>query len=263
MTTRNTTLHNNSHLGAGGFAIIPLSEGSFTIDKTKIFVPFNLETDDLQQRPIGSLLVEVQPFVIVTDNDIYLIDTGLGFSINGQLQIHTNLINKGIQPSQVTKVLMSHLHKDHAGGISKRNSFGNYQLAFPNAKYYVQKKEFEYAMETGFPSFMTEEIGVLENNPQVVWLDDDGTIDGFITYQTTSAHSPFHQVFWFKKEGEILFFGGDDAPQLQQMRNRFVAKYDFDGKKCMLLRQQWWEEGQANDWTFLFYHDIKTPIYPV
>ena len=78
--------------------IIPLSEGSFTIDKTKIFVPFNLANDDLQQRPIGSLLVEVQPFVIVTDNDIYLIDTGLGFSVNRQLQIHENLISKGIQP---------------------------------------------------------------------------------------------------------------------------------------------------------------------
>ena len=242
--------------------IIPLSEGSFTIDKTKIFVPFNLDNDDLQQRPIGSLLVEVQPFVIVTDTDIYLIDTGLGFSVNGQLQIHQNLISKGIQPTDITKVLMSHLHKDHAGGISKQNNFGNYQLAFPNATYYVQKKEFEFAMETGFPSYMTEEIGVLDNNPQVVWLEGDGVIDGFITYKTTSGHSPFHQVFWFEKEGDILFFGGDDAPQLQQMKNRFVAKYDFDGKKCMQLRQQWWEEGQANDWTFLFYHDIKTPIYP-
>ncbi len=242
--------------------IIPLSEGSFTIDKTKIFVPFNLDNDDLQQRPIGSLLVEVQPFVIVTDSDIYLIDTGLGFSVNGQLQIHQNLRSKGIEPEKVTKVLMSHLHKDHAGGISKQNNFGNYQLAFPNATYYVQKKEFAFAIETGFPSYMTEKIDMLENNSQVVWLDGDGVIDGFITYKTTAAHSPFHQVFWFEKDGDILFFGGDDAPQLQQMKNKFVAKYDFDGKKCMQLRQQWWDEGLSNDWTFLFYHDIKTPIYP-
>ena len=42
--------------------IIPLSEGSFTIDRTKQFIPFNLEKDDLQQRPNGSLLVEVQPY---------------------------------------------------------------------------------------------------------------------------------------------------------------------------------------------------------
>ena len=72
--------------------IIPLSEGTFTIDKTKIFVPFELEQDDLQQRAVGSLLVEVQPFVVITNADVLLLDTGLGFSKNGQLQIHQNLI---------------------------------------------------------------------------------------------------------------------------------------------------------------------------
>jgi hypothetical protein len=35
-----------------------------------------------------------------------------------------------------------------------------------------------------------------------------------------------------------------------------------NGRKCMELRKQWWEEGQKNDWTFLFYHDIKQPIWP-
>ena len=42
--------------------IIPLTEGSFTVDKTKAFVPFDEQKDTLSQRPTGSLLVEVQPF---------------------------------------------------------------------------------------------------------------------------------------------------------------------------------------------------------
>lgn len=242
--------------------IIPLSEGSFTIDKTKIFVPFNLDEDDLQQRPVGSLLVEVQPFAIITNTDILLIDTGLGFSKDGGLQLHANLRSNGIEPEQVTKVLMSHLHKDHAGGLSKRDYVGNYHLSFPNAAYYVQRKEYAFAMETGFPSFMPEELSVLENNPQVIWLDGDGIIDGYIQHKITAAHSPYHQVFWIMEDGKKIFFGGDDAPQLQQMKNKFIAKYDFDGKKCMELRQKWWQQGQAEEWTFLFYHDIKSPVYP-
>jgi glyoxylase-like metal-dependent hydrolase (beta-lactamase superfamily II) len=241
--------------------IIPLSEGTFTIDKTKIFVPFDADSDDLQKRPIGSLLVEVQPFVIITSKDILLIDTGLGFTVNGELQIHANLKANGIQPEQITKVLMSHLHKDHAGGVSKKDRLGNFTLAFPNASYYVQKKEMNFAMDTGFPSFMTEEISALQDAANVVWLDGDGEIDNYISYHVTSAHSPFHQVFWIKEDNEILFFGGDDAPQLQQMKSKFVAKYDFDGKKCMQLRQEWWEKGRMDGWTFMFYHDIKTPVY--
>jgi hypothetical protein len=66
-------------------------------------------------------------------------------------------------------------------------------------------------------------------------------------------------VFWIKENNEIIFFGGDETPQLNQLKNRFVAKYDFDGKKAMELRQQWWQQGEQENWTFLFYHDVKNP----
>jgi glyoxylase-like metal-dependent hydrolase (beta-lactamase superfamily II) len=242
--------------------IIPLSEGAFTIDKTKLFVPFDMDADDLQQRPAGSLLVEVQPFALVGSEDILLLDTGLGFEKNGTLQIHQNLRNAGIDPSAVTKVLMSHLHKDHAGGVSIAGSGpGTRQLAFPNAKYYIQRKELEYAFEKGPSSYLTEELIALQDSPQVVFLDGDGVVDGYIKYEMTGAHCPYHQVFWIVDGGATIFFGGDVAPQLQQMKSRFVAKYDYDGKKCMELRQQWAQKGKEEGWVFLFYHDIKTPVY--
>ena len=86
-------------------------------------------------------------------------------------------------------------------------------------------------------------------------------IDGYISYHLTGAHSSFHQVFEIHDEDHIVFYGGDDAPQLQQMKHRFVAKYDFDGKKTMELRQQWWGKGEKEKWTFLFYHDVKNPVW--
>ncbi len=155
---------------------------------------------------------------------------------------------------------MTHLHKDHAGGVSKKDNFGHYHLAFPNATYYIQEQELAFALETGFPSYMPEELSVLQNNPQVELLNGNGEIDDYIDYEITAGHSRYHQVFWIKEGAEIIFFGGDDAPQLQQMKSKFVAKYDYDGKKCMQLRQQWWEESKEENWTFLFYHDIKAPV---
>jgi len=237
--------------------IIPLSEGAFTIDKTKQFVPFDLEKDDLQRRPVGSLLVEVQPFAVITPDDILVLDTGLGFEKDGVLQIHRNLLNAGIQPSEVTKVLLSHLHKDHAGGIGWKGA-----LSFPHATYYVQRRELEYAYEKGPTSYILDELEVLKGAPQVVLLDGDGVLDGYIKYEVTGAHCPYHQTFRIVDAGETVFFGGDVAPQLQQMKSRFVAKYDYDGRKAMELRQQWWRDGESAGWTFLFYHDVKTPTYP-
>ena len=241
--------------------IIPLSEGVFTIDKTKVFLPFALGQDEIQNRPAGSLLVEVQPFAVVSEKDVLLLDTGLGFMANGKLQIHQNLEENGINPSDVTKVLLTHLHKDHAGGVSIKDKLGHHTLAFPNATYYLPKDELDFAFETGFPSFMTDEVSILTNNEKAILLDEDGTIDGYIHYKTVGGHSPHHQVFWIKENAETIFFGGDVAPQLQQMKSKFVAKYDFDGRKSMELRQQWWQQGQQEHWTFLFYHDVKTPMY--
>jgi glyoxylase-like metal-dependent hydrolase (beta-lactamase superfamily II) len=246
--------------------IIPLSEGSYTIDKTKAFIPFNIDEDHLISRPIGSLLVEIQPFVIITANDVILLDTGLGHTDkDGTLQLHNNLKKAGINPAQVTKVLASHLHRDHAGGITMEDAQSQQRfISFPYATYYVQRREFEFGLEGGSSSYTPDHFALLDEFSRVDWLTEDkGQIDGYIRYQLTGAHSKFHQVFWIEENGENVFFGGDVAPQLYQMKSRFVAKYDYDGKKCMELRQQWWQEGAKENWRFLFYHDIKSPVYPV
>jgi glyoxylase-like metal-dependent hydrolase (beta-lactamase superfamily II) len=244
--------------------IIPLSEGSFTIDKTKVFLPFDVSLEALNSRPVGSLLVEIQPFVVITAKDVILLDTGLGYKdAQGNAQLHANLLKAGINPSQVTKVLMSHLHKDHAGGITIQGYHTEERfISFPYAQYYVQKREFDHALQVGTASYIVEDFQLLEAFSKVVWLDEDeGWIDEYIQFELTGGHSLYHQAFWIHEEGETAFYGGDVAPQLQQMKSRFVAKYDYDGKKCMELRQRWWLEGQAKHWNFLFYHDIQSPVW--
>ena len=249
----------SSFRGLGGMKIIPLSEGTFTIDKTKLFVPFDEDVHDLQQRPVGSLLVEIQPFLVITSKDILLLDTGLGFKKEGALQLHKNLTDAGFNPSDITKVLLTHLHKDHAGGVSMGED--QHQLSFPNALFYVQEKELNFSFEKGFPSFIPVELEVLKKSDRVILLkDNEGVIDDYIHYKITGAHSPYHQVFRITENDKTIFFGGDDAPQLQQMKHRFVAKYDYDGKKAMELRRQWWQQGHDENWTFLFYHDVKNPV---
>lgn len=239
--------------------IIPLSEGAFTIDKTKVFVPFDEEKDDLQARPTGSLLVEIQPFLVVTAADILLLDAGLGFEKEGELQLHANIRKAGYRPEDVTKVLMTHLHKDHAGGLCHRD---NIHLSFSNATYYIRKEELDFAMQNNSPSYMVEELQPLLLSPQLQLINrEEGRIDQYIHYKHTGGHSPHHQVFWIREREETVFFGGDVAPQMQQMKIRYKTKYDAEPEKAMQLRQEWWEQGRKEGWTFLFYHDIKMPFF--
>lgn len=241
--------------------IIPLSEGAFTIGKSKEFIPFDVAHDDLQQRSTGSLLVEIQPFVVVTQKDVLLLDTGLGFEKDGELQLHQLMKGAGIDPGSVTKVLMSHLHKDHVGGMGKNQPDGSRMATFPQAKYYVQQQELEYAFEKRSSGYAPESLAFLNSFPNLVKLMGNGKIGDHIRYELTGGHCPFHQVFHLEEDGQHFFFGGDVAPQLNQMKSRMVAKYDYDGRKCMELRQQWWEQGRQEGWTFMFYHDIKAAVF--
>lgn len=242
--------------------IFPLSEGVFTIGHDKQFVPFDLENDKLNERPTGSLLVEILPFLIKTSKDLIVFDTGLGFkNTDGVLQIHANIRDCGYEPGQVTKVLLSHLHKDHAGGVVYTDDNGSVKTTFPNAGYYIYRPEADYALKIGYPSYQPSELEPLLSSSQVQWLDgEEGMIDGYIKYTHSGAHCPEHIVFLLEDEGEKVFFGGDEAPQLKQMKMKYVAKYDFDGKKAMALREQYAEQGHNEGWEFLFYHDVKTPV---
>ena len=114
-------------------------------------------------------------------------------------------------------------------------------------------------MDNKTASYNKNDFEILSSSSQLTLLADNGTITNNISYELSGGHSPYHIVYWLKENGETIFFGGDEAPQHQQMKNRFMAKYDHDARKAMELRSQWWAQGKEEGWTFLFYHDIKNP----
>src|SRR5438552_5354192 len=117
--------------------VFPLSEGTYTVDDSKKFIPFDSSKDKLENRP-ASLIVDIVPFLAKTKNDLIIIDPGLGLeSENGDFQIHENIRHRGFSSDEVTIVLLSHLHKDHAGGICYGSNQA-YNLMFPKATYFCQ-----------------------------------------------------------------------------------------------------------------------------
>ena len=93
--------------------IFALGEGSYSVDATKKFIPFNPETDNPKDRP-ASLFIHVNPFLIKPKTDLIVLDTGLDFKdTRDELMLHQNIRHAGFDPDDVTLVLMSHLHYDH------------------------------------------------------------------------------------------------------------------------------------------------------
>ncbi|MDR6462150.1 MBL fold metallo-hydrolase [Chryseobacterium sediminis] len=238
--------------------IIPLKEGNFSASKTKDFTLLTEENFD----KVGGIKMSVQPFLIITENDYILLDAGIGWkNESGTTVISEILKRENIHPDQITRLLLSHLHKDHIEGAVTFTD-NDFEATFPNAQIYIQKREFDFAMENkGNPSFDFTILEQLIQLPNIIWMDEDqGQITDEISYEVVGGHTPFMQVFWIRENGETAFYGADDLPQASYLKYHVAYKSDFDGRKAMELRLKWEKEAKENHWKVLLYHDLERAV---
>ncbi len=239
-----------------------LYEGSYSVDNSKTFIPFDPAIHDPKDRP-ASLFIYVQPFLVETGNDLILMDTGLGFqNEQGELIIHENIRKAGYDPADVSLVLMSHLHFDHAGGMIN-HADNKLSLSFPNAEYVIQRGEWETAYSKPSKSYKTEIFDFVQRSGSVHFIEGSGQFNREIAFELTGGHCEYHQVFLIREDEETIFFGADILPEPEQLLRKFVAKYDFDGRKSMELRQEYGKRAAEEDWKCLFYHAKSRAIAKV
>lgn len=233
--------------------VFTLHEGSYSVAADKKFIPFDPQTDNPKDRP-GSLFINVQPFLIQFNDKLILLDTGLGYSNQeGKMILHENIRKAGFAPEDVDYVLMSHLHFDHAGGMVHNTDKGM-DLSFPDATYVIQRGEWEGAFTNSSSSYRTEIFDFLQRNAQLVFVDETGEFLPGVTHQLTGAHTPYHQVWLFDDGTDKVFFGGDVLPEPGELLRKFIAKYDYDGRKAMELREEFGKQAAQENWNCLFYH---------
>jgi len=233
--------------------VFTLHEGSYSVDSTKKFIPFDPVKDNPKDRP-ASLFIHVQPFLIKLGNQLILLDTGLGYSDeNGKLHLHTNIRKAGFDPQDVDLVLMSHLHFDHSGGMVHQVG-SKMELSFPNATYVVQRGEWETAFTSTSSSYHIEIFEFLQRNAQLSFVENSGQLTDQVSFELTGAHCPYHQVFLLDDGMDKVFFGGDVLPEPEELIRKFIAKYDFDGRKAMELRDEYGKKAAQEHWKCLFYH---------
>lgn len=232
--------------------------GNFKVNQQKQFsylLPNDESTD---------LKMAIQPFLIHTSDDCILIDTGFSFSDQDHPLINEALLAKNISPNDITKVLLSHLHKDHIEGLGFFSENGFVQM-FPNATIYIQKREYDYAIsQTESHSYNQELLQAIKKLPNIFWLNEDtGKITPNISFEVTGGHTAFHQVFWYKNEDNIYFFGGDNLPNRSYLKRPIAYKTDFDGKKAREYRKIWEQKAIDEEWIIMLYHDMRIPFLEI
>lgn len=201
------------------------STDGITPEDTKMLVGASKE--DLERFiPTGSVSGAVLVYVVRTEEGAVLVDTGFGRNIEAGLKA------LGLTPADIKKVLITHAHPDHIGGLTHDGA-----RAYPNARVLISAKDYEWSEKArdaiaaygdDFGTFEPSELGsdALAVAPGV------GAIAAY-------GHTPGHTMFTVESEGERLLIWGDitHVSQIQFPRPDVAVTYDSDRAQAIATRK--------------------------
>ena len=226
-----------------------------------------------EEVSLARLLLGFTCMVIREDNQVILIDTGIGekpledeiseYQIQLPRQLQPGLLALGIQPEAVDVVILTHLHWDHAGGSTVLDDSGKAVPAFPNATYIVQKSEWEWALsEEGRDSgsYHPDDFIPLQDAGQLQFVDGEEEVYPGIQVEWTGGHCPGHQVVWIEDGGDTALYPADIIPTPQFLTLDRVLSYDHAPNQLVAVKQELIRRAVDFGATVVFIHVPKRRI---
>ena len=175
-----------------------------------------------------------------------------------------DLRRKGVEPGEVTDVVLTHLHFDHAGGMID----GSGDLVFPNATHWVQGKHLRWAKdptERDRRSFRRDILRAIESDAcdlQVV--DGNRTILPGVDVLPVHGHTPGQQlVLVGDHEGDRILHAGDLVPYASQVHLPWIMAFDLNPLLTLQEKKDTLSRAVFEEWVLLFEHDENIPAATV
>lgn len=205
------------------------------------------------------------------DRDLTLVDTGCGSTFSPREQeifafapgytLPEVLAAAGFTPDQVTRVVLTHLHFDHAGGALELVD-GSLRPAFPRAAYLAQRGEWNDALQ-GYSimksSYRPESLRPLEASGQLHLLDGDTDLDGQLGTLVTGGHTAHHQAVVLRAGGHTLVYPGELVPTRAHLRLHWNMAYDMFPYQTLTRKQAFLAQALAEGWLIAWDHDPGLP----
>jgi len=201
-------------------------------------------------QPGGQIALSLQPLLVRDGDRIVLIDTGAAGEMGTQGKLMASLKATGVEPGQVTDILISHYHGDHIGGLMGADGT---TPTFANARYMTGATEHNYwsgAANEGFDK------NVKPLNDKITFLDTNGSVTTGITGMDAFGHSPGHMVYHVESDGQRLMITADTANHYvwSLQKPDWDVRFDADKPAAAAVRKQVFGQIAADRIPFIGYH---------
>lgn len=245
-----------------------LSGGLTNLDGGSMFgvVPKMVWSKKYPANESNQIAMSTDPILIQVDGKNLLIDTGVGFNkmderqlrnngVKAQSQLEDSLAMLGLLTDDIHYVLMTHMHADHASGLTRRE---NDQLVstFPNAKIHLSAIEWD---EVRNPNIRSRNTYWKEN-----WEAIQGQVETFegelevlpgVRMIHTGGHSEGHSIIKLEQNGETIIHMADIMPTHAHQNPLWVLAFDDYPMTSVFAKEKIMKEALANGHSFIFYHD--------
>ncbi|PLX31209.1 MAG: MBL fold metallo-hydrolase [Ignavibacteria bacterium] len=256
----------------GRFELAAVHSGTFRLDGGAMFgvVPRNLWQKSNPPDEKNRIDMRMRTLLIRDGDQLILIDTGVGkknhpkfqdifaiefarYSLADQLQL------LGIAPEEVTDVILTHLHFDHAGGAVIQQG-GSLALQFPNATHYVQKEQWEWALnpsERDRASYFPENYQPIADASRLEILDGETELFPDLHLKIVHGHTFGQQLVRLVDGDQAILYGGDLFPMVSHIPEPWIMGYDLQPLVTLREKQQILAEAVENRDIIFFEHDAE------
>jgi len=258
----------------GKIEIYPVTDGRFRLDGGAMFgvVPKVLWEKCCPADEKNRIQLGLNCLLIRAHGKNILVDTGLGSKVDPKFQdrfaverrppLDDSLKKAGLAVEDVHMVINTHLHFDHCGGNTHREN-GQVVPAFPKAKYFVQRGEYEDAVranERTRASYLKENFTPVAHVNLWEFLDGDTEVVPGVSVVVTGGHTAHHQAVKIHSEGKTALYLGDLIPTVSHLPLPYVMGYDLYPLQTLEAKRGILDRAFEEKWLLVFEHDPKVQM---
>jgi glyoxylase-like metal-dependent hydrolase (beta-lactamase superfamily II) len=250
----------------GRFRIFAHNHGFYRLDGGAMFgtVPKTIWSKLIPADEDNRILMATRSLLIDAGKRVFMVDAGNGDKWSEKQRRIYDFRNfdpreSGIEPDLVTDIVLTHLHFDHCGGLSRfrEGHPEETEPVYPKAKIYLQAGNYETARDPNRRervSYLKDNVAFLDRS-KVVLTDGSEEIHPGIWVHRQNGHTRGHQWVEVRSGSDSLVFTGDTVPMSHHLPVPYATGLDICVEKLLREKEKLLGRALARRWILVFPHD--------
>ena len=254
--------------------ILTIDTGYFYADGGAMFgaIPKTSWSRRYPSNAQNACVLAMRTLVIEAEGRIILVDNGAGYKHLTALSyyqffdlqdLHEALRKRGIEPTDVTDMVFTHLHFDHCGYTTLQDpQSGALRLAFPNANHWVSHRQWEnfrhpHPLEQG--SYFPEDMELVETSGRLRLVEEEEmALTPHVRFRLFDGHTPGQIALYCDLPERTYLFAGDVIPLAAHLSLAWISAYDDAPLRSYEAKERMLAEAVAHKQAIIYCHDAHT-----